>query len=201
MLFRSGNYLDLLVSTSVEWFAPYASVIALVGLGNHETSIIHRHETNLLERFCSLMRTQHKSPVELGGYWGFVLAQINNRTKNSVTKTIHYHHGYGGGGEITRGMIDQSRTRSQYDADIFVSGHIHRRNSDENILTRVTDRGIVYTTQQLFLRCSAWKDEESGYHVEKGRAGRPTGGWWIEFNVSKTKTSSFQVISMRALPT
>ena len=67
---RGGNYLDLLVSTSVEWFAPYASVIALVGLGNHENSIIHRHETNLLERFCSLMRTQHKSPVELGGYWG-----------------------------------------------------------------------------------------------------------------------------------
>lgn len=197
---RGGNYLDNLVNTSVAWFAPYASVLALVGQGNHETSIQNRHETNLLERFVALMRAKG-SPVELGGYWGYLLIQIWNMCGNSTTKTVHYHHGYGGGGEVTRGMIDQSRTRSQYDGDIFVSGHIHRRNSDENIITRVTDRGRVYTVQQLFLRCGAYKEEESGWHVEKGRAGRPVGGWWVDFACRKSASQAFDVQTMRAYST
>lgn len=198
---RGGNYFDLLVGTSVEWFAPYAPVLALVGQGNHETSIMNRHETNLLERFVTLMRAQHRSPVELGGYWGYLLLQVFNSCGNSATKTLHYHHGYGGGGEITRGLIDQSRTRSQYDSDIFVSGHIHRRNCDENIITRVTDRGKVYTVQQLFLRCSAYKEEETGYHVEKGRAGRPIGGWWVELACRKANGHPYDVFTVRAYST
>jgi hypothetical protein len=201
---RGGNYLDLLVNTAAKWFAPYAPVLALVGQGNHETNIMNRHEINLLERFVTLMRAQHNSPVELGDYWGYLLLQVFNVSGNSATKTVHYHHGYGGGGEITRGMIDQSRTRSQYDADVFVSGHIHRRNSDENILTRVSDRGQVYTVQQLFLRCGAYKEEDSGWHCEKGRAGRPVGGWWVELAGHKPghgEQRNFEIKAMRALST
>ena len=198
---RGGNYFDLLINTSVEWFAPYASVLALIGQGNHETSILQRHETNLLERLVALLRAQHKSPVELGGYWGYCLLQLKNISGNSATKTIHYHHGYGGGGEITRGLIDHSRTRSQYDADIYISGHIHRRNSDENIMTRVTDRGVVYTVQQLFLRCGAYKEETEGWHIEKGRAGRPVGGWWVELDGYKPKKGAFDIRTMRSKAT
>ena len=179
---RGGNYLDLLVDTAVEWFKPYKSVLALVTYGNHETAILKRHEVDLIQRFVGAMRSLG-SPVIAGPYWGFCLIQgLFKKSNNSadVVKRLAWHHGYGGGGEITRGLIDSSRTRSQYDADIYVSGHIHRRNVDENVVTRVSSRGLVYTQPQLFVRCSCWKDETDGYHVEKGRAARPIGGWWAE---------------------
>jgi hypothetical protein len=196
---RGGNYLDLLVDTAVEWFMPYKDILALVSYGNHETSIIKKHEVDLIQRFVGAMRS-HKSKVMVGTYWGFVLLSVScrkGREASDAIKKINYHHGYGGGGEVTRGLIDASRTRSMYDADVFVSGHIHRRNYDENIITRVTSRGKVVTGQQLFLRCSCWKEENTGYHVEKGRAARPLGGWWLKYEQMRNRPEERHEIILR----
>lgn len=176
---RGGNYLDLLVDTSFEWFKKYAKVLALISPGNHETSIQKRHEVNLTERLVTLLRREG-SPCILGTYWGFVVFQHRLNSK-SCFHALHYHHGYGGGGEVSRGLIDHSRTRGQYHADIYVSGHIHRRNYDENILTCSTHTGGVVRKKQLFLRCGAYKDETDGWHAQQGRASRPIGGWLLSF--------------------
>ena len=181
---RGGNYLDLLVDTAIEWFEPYKEILAMVTYGNHETSIMKKHEVDLIQRFVGGMRREGGKVIS-GPYWGFILLAYANVTNSSnelradIVKRLSWHHGYGGGGEVTRGLIDSSRTRGMYDADIYVSGHIHRRNYDENVMTRVTSKGLVKTSQQLFLRCSCWKEETSGYHIEKGRAARPIGGWWL----------------------
>lgn len=177
---RGGNYLDLLVDTSFDWFRKYAPVLAMISPGNHETSIQKRHEVNLTERLVTLLRRE-KSPCVLGTYWGFVVFQHRLHSK-SCHHSLHYHHGYGGGGEVSRGLIDHSRTRGQYHADIYVSGHIHRRNYDENILTMSTPTGAIVRKKQLFLRCGAYKDETDGWHAQQGRASRPIGGWLLSFN-------------------
>jgi hypothetical protein len=112
--------------------------------------------------------------------------------RHRESKTLHYHHGYGGGGEVTRGMIDNSRTRGQYSADIYISGHIHRRNSDENVMISVNNYGRVVQKEQVFLRAGTYKREEiggSGYHIEKGRSARPVGGWWLDFEISRAKNT------------
>ena len=131
--------------------------------------------------------------------WGFIL--IKSRKRNSVdTRRLFYQHGYGGGGEITRGLIDHSRTRSQWDADIYVSGHIHRRNIDENIMVRCSSRGNVTQEQQLFIRCGSYKDEtHDAWHISKGRGARPVGGWYINFT-SKTEKADF-FVTVSAEPT
>lgn len=182
---RTSNYLDSLVDTAAEWLMPYKDNLALISPGNHETSILKHHETNLTERLVTILR-HNKSRVEMGTYWGFVMAAMRAESnKRAAAVTIHYHHGYGGGGEVTRGAIDHSRTRGQYDADIFVSGHIHRRNLEENIITRLSKNGLVKYRRQLFLRCSTYKNEVSGWHAEKGRSARPLGGWWVSLNPSR----------------
>ena len=200
---RGGNYLDLLVGTAFDWFKPYAAQLALISPGNHETAILKRHQVDLTQQLVTLLRREG-SPAIAGTYWGFVVAQCLLGGRHSDNVKLHYHHGYGGGGEVTRGLIDHSRTRGMYDADVFVSGHIHRRNVEENILTRVTARGKIHQQTQLFLRCSAWKDESnSGWHVEKGRAARPIGGWWLELTTIKKHTvrSNSYSVTIRALPT
>lgn len=181
---RGGNYLDLLIESAAKWLEPYKKNLALISPGNHETAIQKRHETNLTERLITLLRHSGSS-VEIGSYWGFVKFCVNWHNKTIGTIDLHYSHGYGGGGEVTRGLIDWSRTRGQYIADVYVAGHIHRRNMDENIITTVSSAGKSHQVKQLFLRCGTYKDEHqpNGWHVEKGRAGRPLGGWWLDINV------------------
>ena len=191
---RGGNYLDRLVTFHQELYRPYAANIAVLADGNHETSILRHHQTDLLERLTQSLR-QDKSPVLHFPFTGFVRFRFIDSSKHSISKTLHYHHGYGGGGEVTRGMIDQSRTRGQYVADVYYSGHIHRRNSDENVITSLDHFGVPSETQQLFLRGGCYKREAqggNGYHIEKGRAGRPVGGWWLYFDLSRTKKSGLR---------
>jgi hypothetical protein len=196
---RGGAYLDLLVSTAAEWLKPYAANLAVISYGNHETSIKKRHEVDLLQRLCQELRRMG-SPVECGPYWGYLVVVGTYPNGNRDNVKICWHHGHSGGGEVSRGINQHAVTRSQYEADVYLSGHIHRRNLDENVMTRVTARGNVRKRRQLFLRASCWKDEShDGWHVQQGRAARPIGGWWLEIEAIKHKAT--YKLDYRALPT
>ena len=98
---RGSNYFDLISSTALEWFKPYASILALITPGNHEASIVKRNEIDLIDRLTHSLRTQYNSPVIYGEDWCYLL-QKNSRTNAEAdvrTKRIFLHHGYGGGGE------------------------------------------------------------------------------------------------------
>ena len=197
---RGGEYLDKVVDTAIEWFMPYRDVIAFVSPGNHEASIRKRHETDLISRFVGGLRAAGGRCIQ-GSYWGFIqIIPESCRQKNKFSKKlIHYSHGHGGGGEITRGMIDHSRTRSHYLADVYISGHIHRRNSEENVFATVTNKGHLVYRQQLFLRSSCWKDEmrDEWHSGLKGRGPRPIGGWWLELQFKKRATAhSYEIEKM-----
>ena len=51
---NNARYLDSVVDTAVEWWSPYASLLTVIGYGNHETGIIKNQETDLLQRFVAL---------------------------------------------------------------------------------------------------------------------------------------------------
>jgi hypothetical protein len=194
---RGGNYLDLVVETALEWFHPYRDVLAFVSPGNHEAAIRKRHETDLISRFVGGMR-QAGSRVIQGGYWGFIVACLQPKAKKQTNdrKIIHYSHGSGAGGEVTRGLIDHSRTARHFIADVFVSGHIHRRNCEENIIASVSSKNCLSYRQQLFLRSSCWKDEmhDEWHSGLKGRGPRPIGGWWLDMHVDKRgKGDNYQI--------
>ena len=70
------------------------------------------------------------------------------------------------------------------DADIFVAGHIHSQWSTWVERLRISDKGVVYRDTVLHLSLSTLKDEfdmAGGFHVERGRAPRPQGAYWLEF--------------------
>lgn len=85
-------------------------------------------------------------------------------------------------------------------ADVFISGHIHRRNLDENVVYSLNNVGTVVPRQQLFLRSSTYKVEDDGYHAEKGRGPRPLGGWWLEMRYLRHNTNGIDC-TMRAYQT
>ena len=208
---RGGKYLDNLVNTAAEWLKPYAANIALITYGNHETSILFHHQTDLLQRLHQELGHCAGYQGEIGAYGGFLKVSSEHVKGKILNKVICWNHGYGGGGEVTRGMIDHSRTRSQAYADIYVSGHIHRRNSDENIIMELDERNnAIRLRSQWFLRSSTYKQETgatqndiSGWHTERGRGERPVGGWWLEFQTNRKGggDSRFYDVLFRPVPT
>jgi hypothetical protein len=197
---RGGDYLDKLITTAVDWFRPYRDVIAFASPGNHEAAIKKRHETDLTSRFVGGLRDAGARTIE-GNYWGFIQIIPHDWRQGSKfdQRIIHYHHGWGGGGPVTRGLVDHNRTRDQFLADVYISGHIHRRNQDENIYACLTARGHLVYRQQLFLRSSCWKDEmkDEWHSGIQGRGPRPIGGWWLDLHFDKSAPgNNYQIAKM-----
>jgi len=185
------NYLDALVETGVDWYEPWMDLIALVCPGNHEESIVKRHETDLIDRFCQ--RLQDRGGVcRRGGYGGYVKFQVRvHGTKNSSLK-MYYHHGFGGGGPVTKGTIDFNRYSEMAEADIYVAGHVHRKNLNEQRRWRLTEQNVVKQRRIHYVRVGTYKDEaddcfSGGYHNQRGRGPRPLGGYWMRLTYKELK--------------
>lgn len=195
---RGNNYLDKLVQCGGDLYGPYAKQIALVGEGNHESKIEEHHQTNLIQRLVERLRAQNPLCRALAAPYCFYVRLSLRYGGRAATTVLRCHHGYGGGGEVTRGMIDNSRTRSQALADIYFSGHIHRSNDDANVIERLSSAGTVETSEQMFLRGASYKGI-GRWEESKGFGQRPLGGWWLEMRVlSHRKGVSMDVVAIRA---
>ena len=181
---RGEDYLDLLVEESAELLRPYAQNILVISEGNHEFEVTNRHGVDLIQRLAQELK-RDGSPVVVMPYegWLCISAELNGKTRPKAEHcAVYYSHGYGGGGEATRGLLDQSRTRAMACADIYISGHIHRQNLDVNVIEELSPKGHPRYRRQLFLRSSTYKREVGGWHARKGRGPRPLGGWWINYS-------------------
>lgn len=184
---KRDDYLDSLVDTAADFFEPYAQRIIMLGMGNHETGVLKKHEVNLTNRLCTVLNERTGSNIYNGGYSGWIHFQFVNEKNGHVThKKLWYIHGYGGGGPVTRGVI-QSNRKAVYlpDADFVVSGHTH----DQWILpiarTRLNDCSVQKLDEQIHISIPTYKDEYNdgylGFHVESGRGPKPIGAIWMKF--------------------
>jgi hypothetical protein len=180
-----GNYLDLLVDTAFDFYKPYAKNWLLFGRGNHETAIRKTHETDLTDRLVDRMR-QVGCPGLSGGYGGYVRFQFTLQGSQRTTRVLHHFHGAGGGGPVTRGVIQTNRMAVVHpDADILFSGHTH----DEWIVyiqrQRLSSHGKIFQDTQVHVRApgykDAWNDGYAGWEVERMLMPKPKGAAWMRF--------------------
>lgn len=179
---QNDNYFDSLIDTATEFFKPWASSICMIGEGNHETKIRKNHETDLISRLCKNLKF-HGSQVYNGGYSGWIIFALHDKDKVEY-KRMWYIHGYGGGGPVTKGMIQTNRRANYIDADIFVTGHIHESwTLDIPRIKHENDRVIHY--EQTHIQLPTYKDEYAdgfgGWHVETGKPLKPIGATWLFF--------------------
>ena len=207
------NYLDSLVSTYADFLAPYASHIAVLGTGNHETSILKHHETNLTSRLTERLRTiKTNGPIYEGTYtgWCFMSAvrrqkkggkkwkKSYSQTEGRLTKRLWRTHGYGGAAPVTKGVIQTNR-RAVYvpDADIILSGHTHQEWYFPIQRVRVTNQGTVYQDTQWHVSLPSYKDSYGDgasygeWAIEKGMPPAPVGAAWLKFHVQADKKKDF----------
>ena len=122
---RGDDYFDLVQDTTWDFFSPYANQMALLGYGNHERSVLKHNQIDLTKRLANELRraSDHNGPFA-GGYSGWVLFRFNRSNGSRYTIRMKYHHGHGGGGPVTKGVIQTNR-RAVYlpDASIVATAH------------------------------------------------------------------------------
>jgi hypothetical protein len=178
--YNDAQYLDRLVMSSAEFLEPYKDNIVLMSEGNHDSKIRDKLESDLIWRLTRELGVMHM------GYSGFMLFLFSSVTTGShrTRRELYQHHGYGGGGVVTKGVMRAQREAAFALADIYVGGHIHESWRVEGTRLRLTNNGKPIVTDTLHLCVPALKEEfqlRGGYHVEKGRPPKPMGGFWLHF--------------------
>lgn len=196
---KVDNYFDALVDTATEFFEPYANFFLRISPGNHESSILNRHETDLTTRLVNALNQAKGSNIHRGGYSGWVIFNFDNGKEQNQVK-LWYIHGYGGGGPVTKGVIQTNRQAVYIpDADIIVNGHTHDNWAFYIPRSRITQSGKQYQDEQLHLRLPTYKDEYGdgvgGWHVERGGPPKSMGAMWLDFT---NKSGKFDVEAKRA---
>jgi hypothetical protein len=186
---REGRYLDSVVTTTADYIAPHADMALLFAPGNHETAIRRRHETDMNERLVEAAKARNTAcHAYAGSYANWVRFLVRGKVRRQIfgnSIVMYMHHGYGGGGPVTRGTIQTSRMAVYLpDADIIWTGHTH----DEWIMpiqrARLSLHGRPYLDRVLHVRSPGYKDEfseQNGWAVEKGMPPKPKGALWLRF--------------------
>lgn len=103
------------------------------------------------------------------------------------TIRVVYHHGYGGGGPVTKGTIQSSRRRAMLrDYDVEWMGHIHESWLHRDVVEGLAPSGRPIYSDVYSLRTAGYKDEWSGgngWHVERGAPPKPLGAWWLRLTI------------------
>lgn len=178
------NYLDLLVETASEFYAPYADNIALISEGNHETSIIDRNGTSLLSNLAHRLNLEAGGSVEVGPYSGWVRFMFKAHKTRRQSFKLYYHHGAGGGGPVTRGVIQTNRQAVYLsNADIVVNGHTHDGWIVPIAREGLSDMGKPRRDLLWFVRTPSYKNEfgKNGWADRTWKPPKPLGCVWARF--------------------
>ena len=185
------NYVDRLVSGYAEFAEFAAQNIAFMGRGNHELSVLKNIETDLIERTAERLRIMGGGSICTGGIGGGILFRLGVTKTTYITLPVFYHHGHGGGGPVTKGVIQTNR-RATYlpDAAVVITGHVHEEWSVTMARSRITPHtGRTWMDEQLHINTATYKNEyspeDSTWHSLNGRPPKPIGATWLDLTISR----------------
>ncbi len=148
------------------------------------------HQTNLTERLAERLRQAGGRP-HVGTYQGWVRFQFEWQITKRATRTLRYTHGYGGGGPVTKDMIQTNRQLACTEgADILVSGHTHDAWEMTQRRETLDCNGKPVYRDVACVKMGGYKDEYapgSGWAVEKGHPPKPLGAYWLRFFLQNSK--------------
>jgi hypothetical protein len=202
---RGNNYLDRLVNYNADFYEPFANNFVMMTPGNHETAILKHHDTNIVERIAERINAKAGSSIRVGTYNGYVRFRVHFSKTRIGSVLLGYHHGWGGGGPVTKGTIQANRMAVfLVDADIIYCGHIHEEWQVTYRRERMLYNGETELQDQIHVRGAGYKEEYmcgEGYHIESGRGPKPNGAQWLRLYVDPGDASSgrvrFEIVSAK----
>ena len=118
--------IDYNIDRMEEVLKPYANRILGIAKGNHEDVVTKKSGTDMVARLC------RRLDVKDLGYSGLYRLSFRESKGRGRLVVVRYHHGWGGGSR-TRGadLTKYSHDMQYWDADLFLYGHVHRKNVDK----------------------------------------------------------------------
>lgn len=158
---------------------PYKDRIIGLGRGNHEDVIIKHNGTDPMKRLCQRLDCKYL------GYSGLLRLLFRQKAGGGRKVVIRYHHGWGGSSR-TQGadLTKYSKDIKHWEADVFLYGHVHRRQSDripriglvgEQMVAKPKLVGICGTYLRTYLKTTS-----STYSEIKGYPPTEIGGIMLE---------------------
>jgi hypothetical protein len=184
------DLLDVAVNHALKLYGPYADLIDVVGMGNHEGAAIKHHSTNLIKRFVEGLNALGGN-VAYGGYSGYITYFFRNKAelKHSCSYRIRYHHGSGGASIVTRGTIDFTRMAAWIsDADLLWMGHKHFQKWERFNQERISSQDTVYEHTVDAIMTGGYIDQmgkADSYATIKNLQHLPVGGAFVNLVVSR----------------
>lgn len=202
---NNARYFDSIIETAVDFFLPYANLLTVVGYGNHETSIIKRQETDVIQRFVTLLNYKAGSNVMTGGYGGWLIVNQLVKAKSNITQAtkIKYFHGSGGGGLVTKGALNLTRAMEMYEGyDVFTMGHIHENSARNDVRDSINfhpSKGYYFNHKQIHSMITGTYKEEYidglyGWHVERGAPMKPVGGRLLTIECGRDRSENKDIL-------
>lgn len=117
------------IKWAIEILRPYAHLIDMIGIGNHEAAVEKYHGLDPMKPILAELQKLAKHRIWYGGYGGFIQYTLQPRGKKAPAAPfeIYYHHGSGGASPVTGGTIGLTRKATMAYADILWLGHSHNR--------------------------------------------------------------------------
>lgn len=123
-LVGKNDIINHAIGMAYKLFAPYAHLIDVIGIGNHDHSVVKIHSYDPVKDLVARLNTLPGANINYGGYCGFLIYEYADRP----VLTIQYHHGAGGAAPVTKGLIDFHRTDSWVQgAHVTWKGHKHNK--------------------------------------------------------------------------
>jgi len=188
---KVSGYLNSLVEDAAEFLEPYVDNLAVICQGNHETAPLKYTEYDLTQGLLYALATKGGTHIINGAYRGWISFRFEHESGSQrCSRNLYYTHGYGGGGPVTKDVIQASR-KAVYlgNADYVVSGHTHDSWQFPIARIRLKASGQEIMIEQNHLKIPSYKDEFTnkggGWHHETGKPPKMPGAWWMRFYYSK----------------
>ena len=176
--------IDEQVEALYDLLKPHKDHIIGLGTGNHESAIVKYHGSHPIRRLCNMLGT-----TSLGFSWLVRLSFKENSSRGRLI-VIRGHHGWGGGSR-TQGadLTKYSKDLTYWDADMFLYGHVHKRQSDKIDRMGLVGTKLVSKPKWIFICGTFLKTlsltDEATYSEEKGYPPVSIGGVTISIKLDR----------------
>ena len=193
-LANKKDVLAAMVKYAAEILAPYRHLIEVIGIGNHEQTVIKYRGADPVAALIDALNARlaedgSSHRIRHGGISGFVVTQFAVESGESTrvfSHKMHYHHGSGGDAPVTLGSITFARKDVAFDYDCVTFGHKHNSLRMEKIRTGVTSQGeltfrrVHYVQTGSYYRnyraCTQDEPIEASYAEHFEHPAKPLGG-------------------------
>lgn len=190
------DYFDVLTEKAYLRYAPFAENWLLLGMGNHEDSVLHHAQTNLTRRLAHKLHAAGSQVIAGGleGWLRFRFSQDNDSRHSCGYFDCYYLHGYGGGGPVTKGAIQANRRQTWINADFVVSGHTHQSFHLPYRRLRLNKMGGEESRRTDHIQVSGYKERDN-WNKSRGHSPECRTAFWIRFygNGSQVKRQVIEV--------